>query len=72
MTGQPKTESWSIGGAYEPFIGRWSRRIAGEFVRWLPREDGRTWLELGPGLGRARPSRRLTRTRAGRKLCTTP
>lgn len=51
MNARPKPESWALGGAYEPFIGRWSRRVADEFVRWLPREDGRRWLELGCGTG---------------------
>lgn len=51
MAAQPRTESWAVGDAYDPFIGRWSRRIASEFVRWLPREDGRSWLELGCGTG---------------------
>jgi len=44
-------ESWASGGAYEPYIGRWSRLIAREFVRWLPVEGGRHWLELGCGTG---------------------
>jgi SAM-dependent methyltransferase len=44
-------ESWASGGAYEPYIGRWSRLIAREFVRWLPVEAGTHWLELGCGTG---------------------
>jgi SAM-dependent methyltransferase len=45
------TESWGVGAAYEPFIGRWSRPIAREFVRWLHQDQGRRWLELGCGTG---------------------
>jgi hypothetical protein len=26
---------WAAGEAYEAYIGRWSRGIAEEFVRWL-------------------------------------
>jgi SAM-dependent methyltransferase len=47
----PRTESWASGGAYEPYIGRWSRLIAREFVRWLPVAVTRRWLELGCGTG---------------------
>jgi SAM-dependent methyltransferase len=45
------TESWGVGAAYEPFIGRWSRAIAREFVRWLRPDRGRRWVELGCGTG---------------------
>ena len=51
MAGGAKTESWGIGTAYEPFIGRWSRAIAGEFLRWLRLEKGARWVELGCGTG---------------------
>jgi len=45
------SESWGIGAAYEPFIGRWSRAVAGEFVRWVSPGRGRRWVELGCGTG---------------------
>lgn len=51
MAGQARTESWGVGAAYEPFIGRWSRAIAREFVRWLGPGRGRRWVELGCGTG---------------------
>lgn len=28
-------ESWDSGGAYELWVGRWSRKIAEEFIAWL-------------------------------------
>lgn len=45
------TESWGSGGAYELWVGRWSRRIAEEFVRWLSVSPGRTWGDVGCGTG---------------------
>ena len=26
---------WASGEAYEPFVGRWSRGVAREFIEWL-------------------------------------
>jgi hypothetical protein len=26
---------WSIGAAYEQYVGRWSRLVAREFLAWL-------------------------------------
>jgi SAM-dependent methyltransferase len=45
------TESWSSGAAYEPFIGRWSRLVAAEFVAWLGQPPGLRWLDVGCGTG---------------------
>jgi SAM-dependent methyltransferase len=45
------TEAWGSGVAYEPYIGRWSRLIAREFVRWLGPRKGDRWLEVGCGTG---------------------
>lgn len=45
------TERWQEGTAYERFMGRWSRRIAREFVEWLARPPGERWLDLGCGTG---------------------
>jgi hypothetical protein len=33
-------ERWAAGDAYEPYVGRWSRLVAGEFLAWLA-VDGR-------------------------------
>jgi SAM-dependent methyltransferase len=42
---------WSAGANYEPFIGRWSRPVAREFVPWLGVRDGARWLDVGSGTG---------------------
>jgi hypothetical protein len=26
---------WASGDAYEPYVGRWSRRVTAEFLAWL-------------------------------------
>ncbi|HET7092030.1 MAG TPA: hypothetical protein VFI22_01090, partial [Thermomicrobiales bacterium] len=45
------TGIWASGDAYEPYVGRWSRLVAREFVAWLePPPDGR-WLDVGCGTG---------------------
>ncbi len=33
-------EAWDSGEAYESYVGRWSRLVAGEFVRWLSMASG--------------------------------
>jgi ubiquinone/menaquinone biosynthesis C-methylase UbiE len=45
------SDHWSAGSTYEQFMGRWSRRLAREFVRWLHAPSGLEWLELGCGTG---------------------
>jgi SAM-dependent methyltransferase len=44
-------DRWDSGGAYEPYVGRWSRLVAREFVRWLAVAPGRRWLDIGCGTG---------------------
>ena len=44
-------ETWASGAAYEPFMGRWSRRIAAEFLSWLDVPPGSRWLDVGCGTG---------------------
>lgn len=39
------------GGAYEPYVGRWSRRMAPEFVAWIGASPGSRWLDVGCGTG---------------------
>ena len=42
---------WGKAGAYDPYVGRWSRLVAREFLRWLkPPKDG-AWLDVGCGTG---------------------
>lgn len=42
---------WADGGAYERYMGRWSRRIAPQFVEWLDLRGGLRWADLGCGTG---------------------
>ncbi|SDJ17341.1 Methyltransferase domain-containing protein [Lentzea albidocapillata subsp. violacea] len=42
---------WGLGDAYERYVGRWSRPVAAEFLRWLDVPPGRTWLDVGCGTG---------------------
>jgi SAM-dependent methyltransferase len=49
MTGVP--DRWSAASSYEDFMGRWSRRLAPEFVSWLQIPRGIHWLDVGCGTG---------------------
>jgi SAM-dependent methyltransferase len=42
---------WGSGNAYEPYVGRWSRPVAREFLGWLAVPDGGRWLDVGCGTG---------------------
>lgn len=42
---------WASGEAYEPYVGRWSRLVALEFLDWLGRRPGLDWLDVGCGTG---------------------
>jgi SAM-dependent methyltransferase len=44
-------ERWAVGDAYEAYVGRWSRRVAAEFVSWLDVAPGARWLDVGCGTG---------------------
>lgn len=45
------TDVWARGDGYEPYVGRWSRRVAFEFLPWLSVEPGGRWLDVGCGTG---------------------
>lgn len=51
MAQSSEFDAWSAGQSYEHYMGRWSRKIAAEFLTWLepPRNVG--WLEIGCGTG---------------------
>lgn len=51
MAARERTDAWAEAGAYEPYIGRWSRLVAREFLDWLAPGPGRTWLDAGCGTG---------------------
>ena len=42
---------WAAGNAYEPYVGRWSRLVALEFVEWLAAHGGARWFDIGCGTG---------------------
>ncbi|HET9439943.1 MAG TPA: methyltransferase domain-containing protein [Longimicrobiales bacterium] len=44
-------DAWNAAEAYEPYIGRWSRPIARDFVAWLSVPAGARWLDVGCGTG---------------------
>jgi SAM-dependent methyltransferase len=46
-----RADVWALGNLYEPFVGRWSRRVAREFLAWLSVPAGRDWLDVGCGTG---------------------
>ena len=50
MSSKPKA-SWASGDGYEPYIGRWSRLVAHEFLNWLAIPVGSQWLDVGCGTG---------------------
>jgi methylase of polypeptide subunit release factors len=53
MSAQNTTQHdvWASGDAYEPFVGRWSRRIARQFIEWLAPATNARWLDVGCGSG---------------------
>jgi SAM-dependent methyltransferase len=53
MAGEPLTrqDRWSAGAAYEPYVGRWSRLVACDFLDWLAVPAGARWIDVGCGTG---------------------
>ena len=45
------TETWAAADTYEPYVGRWSRLIAREFLVWLRAGPRLGWLDVGCGTG---------------------
>jgi SAM-dependent methyltransferase len=45
------SDVWDHGAGYEAYVGRWSRRVAPEFLRWLAVPPGSAWLDFGCGTG---------------------
>lgn len=46
-----QTSQWASGAAYEPYVGRWSRLVAREFLSWLSVPPHKSWLDVGCGTG---------------------
>jgi SAM-dependent methyltransferase len=47
----PSAARWARSEAYDRYLGRWSARIAPQFVRWLEAPSGAAWLDVGCGPG---------------------
>jgi len=50
MTDETK-ETWGSAGLYERYGGRWSRKVASEFLDWLNVPPKQTWGDVGCGIG---------------------
>ena len=48
---RPAHEVWAVGAAYEAYVGRWSREVARELLRWLGVAPASRWLDVGCGTG---------------------
>jgi SAM-dependent methyltransferase len=46
-----RQDLWAAGNLYEPYVGRWSRLVAREFVSWLSVPTNKDWLDVGCGTG---------------------
>ena len=44
-------DNWANGDLYERYVGRWSRLVAREFLKWLAVPAGSNWLDVGCGTG---------------------
>jgi len=46
-----RKDVWAAGDLYEPYVGRWSRLGASEFLKWLAVPAEKEWLDVGCGTG---------------------
>jgi ubiquinone/menaquinone biosynthesis C-methylase UbiE len=46
-----KKNIWASGDSYEPYVGRWSRLVAKEFLTWINAPTENRWLDVGCGTG---------------------
>ena len=50
MAGQ-MTDRWESGAPYERYVGRWSRKVAAQFLSWLALPPGLRYADIGCGTG---------------------
>ena len=46
-----RKDNWAAGDLYEPYVGRWSRLVAKDFLHWLALPAELDWLDVGCGTG---------------------
>jgi len=46
-----RKDTWAAGDLYEPYVGRWSRKVASELLAWLRLPPHSRWLDVGCGTG---------------------
>src|SRR3974390_1640659 len=46
-----RKDVWASGDAYEPYVCRWSRLVARQFLAWLSVPPDQDWLDVGSGTG---------------------
>jgi len=51
MAANQVSDTWERGSPYERYVGRWSRRVAPQFLSLLNVPGGRRWLDVGCGTG---------------------
>jgi len=51
MAGASIDSVWNQGNPYEHYVGRWSRPVAAQFLRWLALPPALRWLDVGCGTG---------------------
>lgn len=48
---EQRKDNWADGNLYEPYVGRWSRLVAKDFLQWLALPARLDWLDVGCGTG---------------------
>lgn len=51
MASPDRHDVWVSGDPYERYVGRWSRKVAAEFLDWLSPQPTLDWLDVGCGTG---------------------
>lgn len=46
-----QAETWKSGESYQQYVGRWSRLVAREFIKWMNAPSRQHWLDVGCGTG---------------------